>query len=75
MRDAARPIHRQSQEAIAGAAAGAADTNPEVAPAHLLVALLEQDDGLVAPILQKLGADLAAIRSAAPRGGRGAADS
>ncbi len=30
-----------------------------MAPAHLLIALLEQADGLIVPILQKLGADVA----------------
>ena len=35
--------------------------NPELAPAHLLVALLAQEDGLVVPVLQKLGADVAGI--------------
>jgi ATP-dependent Clp protease ATP-binding subunit ClpB len=35
--------------------------NTEVAPAHLLLALLEQEDGLVVPVLQKLGADVGAI--------------
>jgi ATP-dependent Clp protease ATP-binding subunit ClpB len=52
----------KSQEAVAAAQALAAERrNPEMAPAHLLVALLEQADGLVVPILQKLGADPAAI--------------
>ncbi len=52
----------KSQEAVAAAQQLAAQRhNPEVAPAHLLVALLEQADGLVVPILQKLGADAAAI--------------
>ncbi len=39
--------------------------NPEAAPAHLLVALLAQDEGLAVPILQKLGADPASVRSQA----------
>ncbi|MFA9400966.1 MAG: ATP-dependent chaperone ClpB, partial [Acidobacteriota bacterium] len=53
----------KSQEAIATAQRlAAAANNTEVAPAHLLVALLEQDDGLVPAVLTKLGADLAAIR-------------
>ena len=53
----------KSQEAIAAAQRlAAAANNTEVAPAHLLVALLEQDDGLVPAVLTKLGADLAAIR-------------
>ena len=52
----------KSQEAVAAAQQlAAARRNPEIAPAHLLVALLEQEDGLVVPILQKLGADPAAI--------------
>ena len=52
----------KSQEAVAAAQQlAAARRNPEVAPAHLLVALLVQEDGLVVPILQKLGADTAAI--------------
>ncbi len=56
----------KSQEAIADAQRlAAASRNPEVAPAHLLVALLEQDEGLVPAVLTKLGADLTAIRSRA----------
>jgi ATP-dependent Clp protease ATP-binding subunit ClpB len=52
----------KSQEAVAAAQVLAGERrNPEMAPAHLLVALLEQADGLVVPILQKLGADPAAI--------------
>ncbi|HWC08598.1 MAG TPA: ATP-dependent chaperone ClpB [Solirubrobacterales bacterium] len=52
----------KSQEAVASAQQLAtARRNPEIAPAHLLVALLVQEDGLVAPILQKLGTDPAAI--------------
>ena len=52
----------KSQEAVASAQQLAtARRNPEIAPAHLLVALLIQEDGLVTPILQKLGADPAAV--------------
>ncbi len=52
----------KSQEAVQSAQQlAAARRNPETAPAHLLVALLVQEDGLVVPILQKLGADPAAI--------------
>jgi ATP-dependent Clp protease ATP-binding subunit ClpB len=39
--------------------------NPEAAPAHLLVALLDQPEGLVVPILQRLGADTATIAARA----------
>jgi ATP-dependent Clp protease ATP-binding subunit ClpB len=56
----------KAQEAVADAVKLASRLrNPEAAPAHLLVALLGQDEGLVAPILQKLGADPAAARARA----------
>jgi ATP-dependent Clp protease ATP-binding subunit ClpB len=52
----------KSQEAVAGAQRLAGEArNTEVAPAHLLLALLQQEDGLVVPVLQKLGANLEAI--------------
>jgi ATP-dependent Clp protease ATP-binding subunit ClpB len=52
----------KSQEAVAAAQQlAAARRNPEITAAHLLVSLLVQEDGLVPPILQKLGADPAAI--------------
>ena len=50
----------KSQEAVAAAQRLASEhRNTEVAPAHLLLALLDQEDGLVVPVLQKLGADVA----------------
>jgi ATP-dependent Clp protease ATP-binding subunit ClpB len=53
----------KTQEAIAAAQRlAAASKNTEIAPAHLLVALLEQKDGLVPAVLTKLGADVDAIR-------------
>jgi ATP-dependent Clp protease ATP-binding subunit ClpB len=53
---------QKSQEAVAAAQQLAAQRrNPETAPPHLLAALLEQPDGLVVPILQKVGADPAAV--------------
>jgi ATP-dependent Clp protease ATP-binding subunit ClpB len=39
--------------------------NPEAAPAHLLIALLAQEEGLAVPILQRVGADPASTRSRA----------
>src|SRR3954467_14813309 len=54
----------KSQEAVAAAQRLAAERrNPEVAPAHLLLALLDQEDGLVVPVLQKVGADVPSIRA------------
>jgi ATP-dependent Clp protease ATP-binding subunit ClpB len=56
----------KSQEAVAAAQELARTRrNPEIASAHLLVSLLEQEDGLVVPILQKLGADTPAIAARA----------
>jgi ATP-dependent Clp protease ATP-binding subunit ClpB len=48
----------KSQEALAAAQRLAgARRNPEVVPLHLLLALLEQDGGIVVPVLQRAGAD------------------
>ena len=52
----------KSQEAVAGAQRLAASArNSEVAPAHLLLALLEQEDGFAPAALRKLSADVVAI--------------
>ncbi len=54
----------KSQEAVAAAQRLASEhSNPEVAPAHLLAALLEQEDGVVVPVLQRLGEDIEAVRA------------
>jgi ATP-dependent Clp protease ATP-binding subunit ClpB len=56
----------KSQEGVAAAQRLAAQhRNSEVSPAHLLVALLNQEDGLVVPVLNKLSADLSSIRARA----------
>jgi ATP-dependent Clp protease ATP-binding subunit ClpB len=50
----------KAQEAVASAQELArSHRNPEIAPPHLLVALLDQPEGLVVPILQRIGADTA----------------
>jgi ATP-dependent Clp protease ATP-binding subunit ClpB len=53
----------KSQEALAAAQrlAGARG-NPEVAPTHLLVILLEQEGGIVVPVLRRAGADPERVR-------------
>src|SRR3954470_241255 len=54
----------KSQEALQAAIRVAAHRrNTETAPAHLLLALLDQEEGIVGPVLRKVGADPAAIRS------------
>ena len=56
----------KSQEAVAAAQRFASEhSNPEVAPAHLLLALLEQEEGVVVPVLQRLGEDAEALRESA----------
>ena len=53
----------KSQEALAAAQrlAGARH-NPEVTPQHLLVALLEQEGGIVMPVLRRAGAEPERVR-------------
>ena len=47
----------RSQEAVAAAVRrAAAEGHPEVAPVHLLLALLDQADGIAAPLLPLLPA-------------------
>ncbi len=54
----------KSQEALQQAIRLAADrSNTEAAPEHLLLALLDQQEGIVIPVLRKVGADPAAVRS------------
>src|SRR5581483_4313371 len=53
----------KSQEAVQVAQRlASANLNPEVAPAHLLMALLQQEDGFPVPILQRVGVDVASLR-------------
>ena len=53
----------KSQEALQTASRIAEEhRNPEVAVEHLLVALLDQGDGVVGPLLDKLGVDRSALR-------------
>ncbi|HYR88996.1 MAG TPA: ATP-dependent chaperone ClpB [Terriglobia bacterium] len=52
----------KGQEALQAAQSHAQEKgNPQVAPEHLLWALIEQKEGVVLPILQKLGVNLQAI--------------
>jgi ATP-dependent Clp protease ATP-binding subunit ClpB len=54
----------KSQEAIQAAQTLADDRrNPQVTPEHLLSVLLEQDGGVVVPVLNKLGAGVQPIRA------------
>ncbi|MDQ3557408.1 MAG: AAA family ATPase, partial [Gemmatimonadota bacterium] len=54
----------KSAEAIQAAAQAAGQAgNPAVEDAHLLAALLSQDEGIVVPVLQKVGVNVARLRS------------
>jgi ATP-dependent Clp protease ATP-binding subunit ClpB len=53
----------KSQEALQAAQRLADERrNPQTMPEHLLAVLLEQEGGIVVPVLQKLGIDPAAVR-------------
>jgi ATP-dependent Clp protease ATP-binding subunit ClpB len=55
----------KSQEALQAAQRLADERrNPQTAPDHLLTVLLEQPDGLVVPVLRKLGVEPASVRQA-----------
>src|SRR3954462_2036626 len=54
---------RKTQEAFAAAQALARDAgNTEIAPEHLLRALLDQAEGIVAGVVDRIGVDVAAVR-------------
>ena len=56
----------RAQEAIAAAQKSAEAREQQIIePAHLLVALLEAPEGIVEPLLDRAGADMAALRTAA----------
>ncbi|MBV9197261.1 MAG: ATP-dependent chaperone ClpB [Solirubrobacterales bacterium] len=55
----------KSQEALQAAQRLADERrNPQTTPEHLLAVLLEQDGGIVVPVLRKLGVDPSAVRMA-----------
>ncbi len=56
----------RSQEAVSAAVRRAsAEGHPEVAPVHLLLALLDQNDGIAGPLLTAVGAAPATVRTRA----------
>jgi ATP-dependent Clp protease ATP-binding subunit ClpB len=56
----------KSQEAVSTAVRrAAAEGHPEVAPVHLLLALLDQPEGIAPALLQAVGVDPAAVRARA----------
>ena len=58
----------RSQQALSAAVRTAAERgNPATEPAHLLVALLDDSESLVRPVLQTMGVDPLAVRAEAQR--------
>jgi ATP-dependent Clp protease ATP-binding subunit ClpB len=56
----------KSQEAVQAASQMATEHgNPEVLPLHLLAALLEDKDGIIVPVLEKVGVPTAQLRTRA----------
>jgi ATP-dependent Clp protease ATP-binding subunit ClpB len=54
---------RKTQEALGAAQAAGRDTgHTEIAPEHLLRALLDQPEGIVTGVLERIGVDLNAVR-------------
>ena len=65
----------KSQEALQAAQQLADERrNPQTTPEHLLAVLLEQDGGVVVPVLRKLGVEPGSGAPGRQPGARGAAD-
>ncbi|ORA60541.1 ATP-dependent chaperone ClpB [Mycobacteroides franklinii] len=63
--DSFNPTTKTQAALTAALQAATSAGNPEIRPAHLLVALLSQADGIAAPLLQAVGVDPAVVRNEA----------
>src|SRR5215207_4145224 len=61
--DSFTPTTKTQQAISAAVQAASLAGNPDVGPTHLLGALLAQGDGIAAPLLAAVGADVAAVRA------------
>ena len=60
-------LTHKSQDALSTAVRrAAADGSPQVDPLHLLLTLLEQEDGTTAPLLRAVGVDPALVAEMLP---------
>jgi ATP-dependent Clp protease ATP-binding subunit ClpB len=59
-----KPTERAQEAITASARIASEHGNPVVEPDHLLAALLEAREGVVEPVLQRAGADMAGLRAA-----------
>ncbi|MFC3963430.1 ATP-dependent chaperone ClpB, partial [Nocardia jiangsuensis] len=60
--DSFNPTTKTQAALTAALQSASAAGNPEIRPGHLLVALLDQTDGIAAPLLQAVGVDPAGVR-------------
>ncbi|MEV0249474.1 ATP-dependent chaperone ClpB [Nocardia sp. NPDC050712] len=60
--DSFNPTTKTQAALTAALQAASAAGNPEIRPAHLLVALLDQTDGIAAPLLKAIGVDPGTVR-------------
>ncbi|MCV7077752.1 MULTISPECIES: ATP-dependent chaperone ClpB [Mycobacterium] len=65
--DSFNPTTKTQAALTSALQAASAAGNPEIRPAHLLLALLTQNDGIAAPLLEAVGVEPAAIRTEAQR--------
>ncbi|TCN49248.1 ATP-dependent Clp protease ATP-binding subunit ClpB [Rhodococcus sp. SMB37] len=63
--DSFNPTTKTQAALTAALQSASAAGNPDIRPAHLLVALLDQTDGIAGPLLKAVGVDPAQIRSEA----------
>ena len=59
-----KPTERAAEALAAAQSMAEARGNPLVEPEHLLLALLDQPEGVVRPVLERAGADATALRAA-----------
>ncbi len=65
--DSFNPTTKTQAALTAALQAASAAGNPEIRPAHLLMALLTQNDGIAAPLLEAVGVEPATIRAETQR--------
>ncbi|GAB3131269.1 ATP-dependent chaperone ClpB [Tsukamurella serpentis] len=63
--DSFKPTTKTQAALTSALQAASAAGNPEISPAHLLVALLDQTDGIAAPLLKAVGVDPVTVRNRA----------
>ena len=63
--DSFNPTTKTQAALTSALQAATAAGNPEIRPAHLLLALLTQNDGIAAPLLEAVGVEPATIRAEA----------